>query len=121
MDRGRTKKGCDCWGLVKLWFEKELGIELPDFDVSANDRELVAETIDSGRHEPVWEPVDRPKKGDVVAMSTNPHHPGMVNHVGVYLGRYKILHTTEKTGAMIIPSTNLMWSKRIVGYYRWVG
>lgn len=120
MDRGREITGCDCWGLVKIWFTNEMGMDLPDFDVSAIDRDLVAHTIDSERHTEHWSAVYPPDNGDVVAMSTNMHHPGMVNHVGVYIGNGQILHTTEKTGSMIVRSNNVIWARRIVGYYRWV-
>lgn len=32
VEHGRTREGCDCWGLLRLVYREEFGIELPGYD-----------------------------------------------------------------------------------------
>ncbi|MBQ3776099.1 MAG: C40 family peptidase [Ruminobacter sp.] len=83
---GRKYPFLDCWGLVREFHRRELGIELDECtDFSIRDgyenvtsqnsfREIKAETAEFG---------------DVLAFFRH----GLIFHVGVYLGRGEMLHT----------------------------
>ena len=60
--RGRSFDGCDCYGLVRLFYQAELGIELPEYHYS--DAENMAEVsmcAVAGRSNPrLWTRVTTP-------------------------------------------------------------
>lgn len=50
-DRGRSRDGCDCWGLGVLLYRALLGIELPSRSTdypTTGDREAVSAVISDG-------------------------------------------------------------------------
>ena len=116
-DGGRTQKSCDCWGLVKLIYKEELEIILPDFDISAYNIDGVSQQMAKSTRD--WNAVIEPKKFDVIAMSLGVRTPKMVNHVGVYLGGGKFIHTMNRTTSMINRMNDAQWLPRIMGVYRW--
>ena len=119
VDGGRNVLGCDCWGLVKLVYREELGIELPDFEISAFDTEEVIEAMESGKKQ--WRETSLAlEKYDVVAMHIGQKHFGMVNHVGVYMGNGMFIHTLQRTASMMNRMMDPQWTSRILGVYRWV-
>ena len=119
VDRGHCASGCDCWGLVRYIYSNEVGIELPDFDISAFDVDRVVDQMERSKKE--WDDVTKsPEPYDVVAMHLGTRYFGMVNHVGVYMGDGKFIHTMEKTGSMVNRLSDAVWTPRILGIYRWV-
>jgi cell wall-associated NlpC family hydrolase len=117
IDGGRGPEGYDCWGLVCEVFRRE-GIILRDyreFSLSCHDSEGFSGIFsdEAGR----WtrrEPPDIPIPA-VVTIRFN--HPVFVNHVGVYVGDGKFLHTRDKTGACIERIDAPHWRNRIEGFY----
>lgn len=111
---GRTvEEGFDCWGLCLEVFCR-MGKELTDYRVSCYDFEAAFASFDSERaawirHE--WPDVPTPS---VVAIRFNTPN---VNHVGVYVGDGKFLHTREKTGVCIERADSPAWRHRIEGFY----
>jgi hypothetical protein len=75
----------DCSDFVKWCYGEELGITLHSDSRSqfANDGVAIGNGYDILR------------TGDVIFFDTN--HDGIVNHVGIYVGAYKILHTYNTT------------------------
>ncbi len=82
----------DCYRLAQDFYERELGIDLPDFDrepwgfwLEGDDR--------FGRHYPaagfVQVPASRLRRADLVVMQL---HGTVPHHTGVYLGDGEILH-----------------------------
>ena len=48
-NRGRDRSGVDCWGLVQLWYQEQLGITVDDYlyaYTAANDFESVTQAIE---------------------------------------------------------------------------
>ncbi|MDR1977214.1 MAG: C40 family peptidase [Synergistaceae bacterium] len=117
IDGGRGPDGYDCWGLVCEVFRRG-GIELRDyrdFNLSCYDSEgfcglFEKESLRWTRHEPPDIPVPA-----VVTIRFN--HPIFVNHVGVYVGGGKFLHTREKTGVCIERLDSPCWRHKIEGFY----
>ena len=119
VDGGRDFNGCDCWGLVKLIYDLELDIQLPDFDISALDTESVIDAMETGKKQ--WkETTLNPQKYDVVALHLGTKHFGMVNHVGVFIGDGMFIHTMDRTASMMNRMKDVQWTSRILGVYRWV-
>ena len=117
VDGGRGPDEYDCWGLVKDFYCRELGIELPDYHISAFKVGLVTETMRRDLKAD-WTKRMGPQFGDLVAISMDMALPRyIVNHVGVYVGYNKFLHTRKATGAVIERTDDFKWDNRIEGYY----
>ena len=114
VDGGRSaERGFDCWGLCIEVF-RLLGEPLTDFQVSCNDVEgafasFEVERLNWVRHH--WPHAPAPS---VVAIRFS---SDLVNHVGVYIGNGKFLHTRQKTGVVIEQADSPAWRHRIEGFY----
>lgn len=113
-------RGADCFGLLRLFYAVELGIEVPDPRVSAGD---VGGTFAAYQQRIAgeWMCVDVPAPWCAVAMAQSLNCPDIVQHFGVYVdgGRPKVLHSTRESGAIISDLTSLKWS--IKGFFVWRG
>lgn len=115
-DAKESFKGANCYGLVRLFYREELGIIIPSLDVPSNHSNKVFATFLKQISEH-WESVDVPNYGDVVAMSQDLSHPKIVQHVGVYIGNGKILHTLNKLNSHV---SNIETLRPIIkGFYKW--
>lgn len=119
---GRTEKGSDCWGIVKLALELIHGVPIPDYqDVVLNlsddfqkrnkTFEQVKQITESGE---MFEKVDEPQYGDVIliTMQARPVHAGIVLHDNL------MLHTTKESGVTVENYLEVKWKSRISGFYR---
>ena len=118
---GRTREGCDCWGLVRLVYAEHFSIDLPSFKEayeSANDVVDVSGAIEvernSERWKSGWAEVKSPAPGDVILCRVM----GYETHVGVFAGAGLMLHVLKGTDACIVNTNSMMWKRRIVGYFR---
>lgn len=116
-DRGRTSDGCDCWGLLRIVYAKELGIELPDYSGDYDtvaDRTVVAGLIDDGISD--WVPVipgtEQPL--DAILIRQSPWH------IGVIVRRGLMLHMPRNQTSCIEPYDTGRWSRRVEGIYRYI-
>lgn len=77
---GRELNGLDCWGLLRVIYRNEKGIDLPELPgitaegVSTISREILDQTQAN------WTEVARPADGDAVAMSQKT----VLHHVGIW-------------------------------------
>lgn len=112
-DGGRGPDSYDCWGLVREVYRR-YGVDLPNYTGCCYDFVRFYEGFLEER--PKWtrhEPPDIPTPA-VVAIRFN---APFVNHVGVYIGDGKFLHTREKTGVVIELIRSPAWRRRIEGFY----
>ncbi len=113
---GRDFDGVDCWGLVTLWFRHELGIELLDYK---HDKKNSLEVSNSGvfaeNAHKEFRPIsdDQIQRHDAILMQNASYTP---NHIGVYLGGGKFLHSLDEYGTTV--SKLSVWRSRICGFYR---
>lgn len=115
-NKGRSLEGCDCWGLLRLYYQELLSITLPSYDQYDNtqDGEKIASLIN--HYKDAWQPVTEPQLSDVVLMRVD----GQDMHVGVYVGDSKFLHIRDGGFSTIEKLRSPKWQNRIAGYYRYV-
>lgn len=115
-DRGRTRAGADCWGLVRLVHEEVFGNRLPSFVdqyETASDRERLDDLI--ARHREGWARADLEQPGDVALFRIlgHPSHVGVITHPGY------MLHVREGQAAVVERITAPQWAGRLEGIYRY--
>ena len=112
-DGGRGPESFDCWGLVREVYRR-YGINLPDYNIGCYDILNVTAEMERNRH--YWrehKPPEIPVPSVVAFRVSAP----MINHVGIYIGDGKFLHTREKAGAVIESLNSPVWRHRIEGFY----
>ena len=114
VDGGRGPEAYDCWGLCVEVFRRQ-GVELRDYKLCCHDSAgfdgLFQEALSQ------WERREEPNipAPSVVAIRFN--HPVFINHVGVYIGNGRFLHTREKTGVVVERIDSPCWRDRVEGFY----
>ncbi len=108
----------DCYGLCKLYAKNELGVILPDYMYTTLDNEAVAEAaILTAKHGLGlgWTKVDKPEHGDIVTFRILGHE----THCGIMLEGTQFLHSLAGRMSCIEDLTNINWTHRHAGSYRW--
>jgi cell wall-associated NlpC family hydrolase len=108
---GRGPDTFDCWGLLKH-LHALVGITLPDYRTPA-DRAHQAALIGAGLS--LWEPCEKTPGASVAIRIL-----GLVSHCGMVLPGDRFVHAWEGSGGVTIEPLS-QWSRRIEGYYRYVG
>lgn len=112
---GRDMHGADCWGLTRMALKHLTGKDLPSYaDAYDNalDVEQTSYVIVKGALA-IAAPVDEPEIGDVCVMRSE----GRINHVALYIGNGRILHTDANVGACTPRIDEHYIKGRIVGWY----
>lgn len=100
----------DCWELVREYYNR-LGITLQKYyETPPEDKNYVASLIQAESSKILK--VDKPLPNDIFTAKLL----GIECHVGIYLGRGKILHTMAKSNCVI--DSLERWKHRITGFYR---
>lgn len=117
-DHGRSRAGVDCWGLVRLVYAGELGIDLPSYtDVCPDlaERAELGTLITGERDAGPWREVGEVQPFDVLLFRIGPH----ATHVAVAVDDRDMLHIHGHSESCIVPIRDPMWRKRLVGIYRY--
>jgi cell wall-associated NlpC family hydrolase len=90
LELGRTRAGADCWGLVRMVYQNELGILLPEWSAhsSSFDNAVVATEIKEA-HE-YFTRVEQPEPFAVAWFSSK----SVYAHVGIAVDSQRMLHCT---------------------------
>ena len=70
-DRGRFLSGCDCWGLARLVYRRELGIKLPSYVgdyISSTERAEIDDLIGAAEVTERWRLVEQPAPFDLILL-----------------------------------------------------
>lgn len=114
-DGGRDESGCDCWGLVRLIYARELGIYLPTYgETSAFNLQQVVMLMQQGAQaEAVWIEPQEPGEFDVVVMrrTSGGRAP---SHVGVLTQTGALLHVESRTDAVMVPLSHFTVAGRVL-------
>lgn len=119
-DHGDDARACNCYGLNRLIFRRELGIELPAFDdhegTGADDIPRIAELVEQGKAAGDWVEIEagteRAFDGVLIRKRGHPTHTGVVVAPGA------VLHTLYGAGSTIFEYRMPQPRHRILGFYR---
>jgi cell wall-associated NlpC family hydrolase len=118
---GRDKNtGLDCYGLCQS-VANIYGQKIPDFGSVFNDAISRHMTIIDQAANGKWTRLSDPEPGCLVVMAIDGESPDVCQHVGMYIGEGRIMHTLAKTGVHIIRTDHKFYKNKIKGYYRWNG
>ena len=115
LDNGRTELGVDCWGLARLVYQDEYGIDLPSYTeeyIGGSDPHIV-EAVNLYKDN--WEDTTTPSIGDLCLFNIF----GEPMHVGVYFGDNKFLHSRRGSDSVVESLNNIKWKNRFVGFYKY--
>lgn len=117
-DHGRTRKGVDCWGLVRLILSEQFSIALPSLihdyarttDIKGISQLVTRELLK-------WKQIgqDDARLGDIVILRLH----GEPVHVGLVLGHGRMLHVERGINAAIDRYDGSRWQALIHGFYRY--
>lgn len=114
---GRSWYGIDCWGLVVLYYEQYLGIQLPHFSDTyyTNNLDQTKEQITSLPLHEYFETHDKGQVNDIVMVKV----ANRPIHVGVMIDKKHMMHCSKQSGVCVENITTVKWTNRIQQYYRW--
>lgn len=98
---GDSVSGCSCWGLVRLFYRAQFGIELPDI--------AYADQMHGA-----WSPVEISRFGDVLLFRRGP----MDRHVAIAINDIDMLHVDQDKTSCIENFRGPLWSNRLLRIYR---
>ena len=123
-DHGASHAGVDCYGLLRLWYKEQRGVDLPDYGPNYDDAAntagaaaLMAFVI--GSKEQGWWRVPEGKSwqvGDALLLRVG----RWACHCGIYLGA-DFLHSLKGRNSTLEALDSLTWRNNVVGAYRWTG
>ncbi len=124
-DGGRTRDGCDCWGLVRLVLAEQCGFEVPSYaGISARDTGRVAAEFRHGIETGGWREIDRKavEAFDVVVMRGVVRAGGEVGigevHAGIAVDGKRLLHVEEGKNAVLVRLKSPTVAHRISRVFR---
>jgi len=120
LDGGRTRTGCDCYGLIRLVLAEQFHINLDAHDQfythATRDRRIIAERIQATKSRWPWRGVARePALGDVLLFTIK----ALPIHCALALGPSEMLHIQAGTDAVVENwRKSLSWKPRLDGVYQ---
>lgn len=112
--KGRTMKGLDCWGLIRLVY-KDLGFEVAEIDDYEMEGHLQGHDHVPQIYADKWERVSVPVGYDVVLFL---NQKGIAYHAGMILPDRRFIHCAKNTGVAIVNFSNVEKMMRVDGFYR---
>ena len=108
--------GCDCRGIIYLFYKNEYGILLHEFDNIdyKGNRDSLKSLVHQEDYYKNWSEVDNPKLGDVIVIR-NFNIPA---HLGLVVSKGRMLHAYTDIPSVIESYTSPIWKNKIDGIYR---
>lgn len=117
VSQGRSFRGCDCYGLVKLYYKEILNIEIPETVITAEQpRRTFANYLNEISKN--WTPTV-PSKNAVVAMAVNAEHPTLITHFAVMIDDKRFIDTRENMSSYLTSIDDEKIKNQIKGFYKW--
>lgn len=116
---GRSREGCDCWGLARIVYQEELGVSLPEYlgYTSTEEHGEIAALIAGAQRLPMWVPVTGPALAFDLALFRRGR---LTTHIGIVIRRGLMLHMADEDCAKIERYDGGAWSHRLTGHWRHV-
>lgn len=124
VEKGRDRRGCDCWGLCRLVMGDRSGIWLPSYldeYRSAHDGAGVGAAITENKGGE-WEEVQGAREGDFIlfrGVCGRSALRGMPMHVAYSLGGRMMLHIIAGIDSCWEWVDGPAWRNRMIGIYRY--
>lgn len=119
IEHGRTREGCDCWGLARLIYKEELDIDLPlllNYE-NTKDGRSIADLYEEEHLRWVEIPKGEEQPFDVLVFKIL----GLPTHVAVVVQKGLMIHCEKGCGTHISDyNREKQWSQRLAGIYRYV-
>ena len=117
VSKGRSFNGCDCYGLVKLYYKEILNIDIPETIITAEQpRRTFANYLNEISKN--WT-ATTPAKNVVIAMSVNAEHPNLVTHFAVMIDDKRFIDTRENMSSYLTSIDDERIKNQIKGFYKW--
>lgn len=117
VSKGRSFRGCDCYGLVKLYYKEVLNIELSETVITAEQpRRIFAHYLNEISKN--WSSTF-PQKNAVVAMAVNAEHPTLITHFAVMIDDKRFIDTRENMSSYLTSIDDEKIKNQIKGFYKW--
>ncbi len=117
-EHGRTERGLDCWGLVRLVFREEYSIELPSIHTYSDTKDDVAGMKAAiEKEQKKWIPIEDIEDaidGDVLILRMAGHPI----HVGLVVGDGEFIHAYEGQNVVKENYQSRRWKNKVVNVYR---
>lgn len=113
---GRDRRAVDCWGLVVLIYDEQLGVKLPRHDeVNWKDNpEKMEPTITADKKEWLEVAATARRAYDVVVLRVKT----VPWHVGIVVDRNRFIHADAVRGVCIERLDSIHWKHRVLSYHR---
>lgn len=117
---GRTKDGCDCWGLVVILYDELFNIPLPTYDTTAykgmSNLAITSDSINQIKQDEEFDfvEVESPQYGDFILVDML----GRPVHIGFVLTPTEMIHITRQSGVTVENFRGEKWNRKIHGFYR---
>ncbi len=114
---GRTAEGVDCYGLVRLVYAQELGINLPTFTgdyVSDGEHDQIHRLLRAAKGSGIWREVSDPAPFDVLLFRIG----AFDTHLAVAVDASLMLHVFQRERSVIVRRSDPMWQRRYQAAYR---
>ncbi len=125
--RGRDFDGCDCFGLVRLIYKEEAGIDFPDYleidyncFLSENNEEHI-EKIYAHHIKNGWTLAQPPYQLWDALIFYSSEKKIVADHIGIHIGDAKFIHTSARLGISLVGKLEGLWKSRLYGAARWRG
>jgi probable lipoprotein NlpC len=121
-DLGRSFSGVDCYGLLALIYENELGIVLPDYTELVYNSRCDLKTKNDHILKSIginWVQTDSKLKEFDALLFNRRCDTRITSHIGLYAGNGKFLHVLEDFPSMLERLDNPLWKSKFYGAMRW--
>lgn len=117
-DKGRDRKGIDCWGLISMILQERFNVVLPDLEYeTTSDAEECSKTLAAGNWRRNWQVARVPSEGCVVVLMVR----GFPGHVGLMVDGLNFIHAMPGAGASVASIDDPYWRDKVAGCYRYAG
>ncbi len=116
-DCGRAEDGADCWGLARLVYARELGIDLPSYNeryVTTEERAELNALIGDVTVNGTWIAVQESRPFDLLTFRRG----RLDTHIGIVVAKGLMLHMAEEDCAKLERFDSGAWKNRLTGVYR---
>lgn len=116
LHQGRTIKGADCFGLLRLFYKNELNIDLPDFTEDYDQEWWKTDNFMLDLYKEYnFKKVKDIQPNDVILFKNNATNAG---HIGIVLDDSNFIHMS-RTGCGTANYLYGIWQRQIHSVYRY--